>query len=910
MGWATLSLRLRRKEMKDSKKVRRRFKYWAAYTLLFAVACLGIFIPFIQANKSFMWKTDGLFQTFSSMVFISDYYKSIISGFLHGNFYPEMINFNIGLGYDVFTTLNYYGLGDPLLFFSVFFNKENIYIFYNILVIIRLYLCGIGFILYCGKMDKGNKQSLIGAIIYVFSGFAVVAGVKHPYFLNAMIYLPFLLIGVETILKKKKSYLFTIMILISVVSNYYFFYMLTIMVFLYALIRFIDRYRREWKANILNILIRGVVQYLLGILLSCFAFVPTIYAFMNNARGTKGAYNGGLIYYMRYYYNLFFSFFSVPSDINGNYTFLAYAPICFFIVVFLYLYKENFKKYMALKSGYALATIMLLTPIGGYIMNGMSYTSNRWVFGYSFFTAFAVVCLLDDFLKVTIKRLIPLAGLSLILMGGLVVVESDKMISFGLGVVFLNIMIAALIAITRFRTTYIKYGVVLLVTLMAVITFGFYQNSPYGKNYSNEFRENGKAISMIEDCPQSSVDYEEDKGFYRIGSYGNWVENQSLTMGFNGTASYYSLLDANILKYMLDNEITTIRQPHRFYGLDFRTYLDTLASVKYYAFEAGSIQEKAMPYGYQEINRKLRKNSDVTDVVYKNQYTLPLGYTYDKKISTAYYDTLSSIEKQQAMMQAVVVDKPDNDSQDAMKYSEEKLNYQIEEENGITWNKELNTIKIDNDTSTITVTFNAKKNSETYLRFVGLDIENSRKAHFTAKITTSQANSKLNLTNSKYSWDLQRENYLVNLGHNNEGETLCTISFASPGEYELKDIEVYSLSMTDYEEQVKKLSEEVLTNIQLTNNKITGNVEVSNDKSLCFSLLYSTGWKVKIDGQEATLYKANTMYMATDITKGAHTIELIYQTPGLKTGVIISLITVLGLAIIVIIGHLRKKKRK
>ncbi|OYO94465.1 hypothetical protein CG709_12340, partial [Lachnotalea glycerini] len=178
------------------------------------------------------------------------------------------------------------------------------------------------------------------------------------------------------------------------------------------------------------------------------------------------------------------------------YTFLAYAPICFFIVVFLYLYKENFKKYMALKSGYALATIMLLTPIGGYIMNGMSYTSNRWVFGYSFFTAFAVVCLLDDFLKVTIKRLIPLAGLSLILMGGLVVVESDKMISFGLGVVFLNIMIAALIAITRFRTTYIKYGVVLLVTLMAVITFGFYQNSPYGKNYSNEFREKGKVFIM------------------------------------------------------------------------------------------------------------------------------------------------------------------------------------------------------------------------------------------------------------------------------------------------------------------------------------------------------------------------------------------------------------------------------
>jgi len=259
----------------------------AGYTIAFIIASLGVFMPFLLEHKSFMWKADGLYQTFTVMTYVSEYYKSILSGLLHGSFNSKMIDFQLGLGYDVFTTVNYYGLGDPLLFFSVFFHKENMYIFYNSLVIIRLYLAGLVFILYCRKIGKEDFQAIIGAVIYVFCGFAIVAGQKHPYFLNAMIYLTLILIGLENILKKRKSYLFTLMIVVSFVSNFYFFYMLTIMAFVYAVIRFFDLYRSEWKKSITNVIFRGIVQYLLGILLAGFALIPKIYAFMNNEGGQK-----------------------------------------------------------------------------------------------------------------------------------------------------------------------------------------------------------------------------------------------------------------------------------------------------------------------------------------------------------------------------------------------------------------------------------------------------------------------------------------------------------------------------------------------------------------------------------------------------------------------------------------------
>lgn len=561
-------------------ELKNKIYFFMLYTFVFSFICVGIFFPFLQGHKSFIWKADGLFQTYSSMVYVSEYYKSILQGLLHGSFNPKMVDFNIGLGYDVFTTLNYYGLGDPLLLFSVFFHKDNMYLFYNTLLIARLYLAGIGFVLFCWKMNKGKSQTLIGVIIYVFCGFAIAAGERHPYFLNGMIYLPFLLIGVENILKKKKSYLFTIMIFVSVVSNYYFFYMLTIMVFLYAFIRFIDIYREDWKKNILNILSRGVIQYLLGIMLAGFAFIPTIYAFLNNARGTTGTYNDGIKYATKYYIKMVYAFFDAPVDVNGNFTFLAYAPICVFILIYLYLYKENFRKYIALKIGYVLATLMLCTPIAAYVMNGMSYPSNRWIFGYSFLTAYLVVCLLEDFLKVSAKKLLPMAGIVILLVVLHQVVDDIKGRFAIVGVIYLIIMLAIIIGLTKIKSYYFKYGVILIATMVAVITFGYYQNAPIGVNYVEEFRENGQAFNLLENAPQSSIDYDADMSFYRIGSYGSRVENQSLTLGYNGTSSYYSLVDGNVLKYMKDMELTSLKQPHRFYGLDERTYLEALASVK------------------------------------------------------------------------------------------------------------------------------------------------------------------------------------------------------------------------------------------------------------------------------------------------------------------------------------------
>jgi uncharacterized membrane protein YfhO len=652
-------------------------------------------------------------------------------------------------------------------------------------------------------------------------------------------------------------------------------------------------------------LLRGVIQYLIGIMLAAFALIPTIIAFLNNARGSSSTYQDGILYKSIYYKKLVYAFFCTPLDVDGNFTYLAYAPICMIAVIFLFFYRENFKKHYALKVIYFIAGLMLLTPVAGYIMNGMSYPSNRWIFGFSFLNAFMVASVLEDLIKLSVKKIIPMVIFLVLLSLPYFIMDTVNARLPVIGVAYLVAMVVIFMIIVQLKSDKIKFSIILLTTMIAVITFGYYYNAPGGTNYSEDFRENGKALAIIENCPQVSIPMQEDDTFYRVGSYRCKVENQALILGYYGIGSYYSLVDANILKYMLDMEINSLRQPHRFYGFDERTYLDALSGVKYYAFEQGSAEENMVPYGYQEVSQNKDSNSEITNVTYENQFALPIGFTYDKRVSEDYYNTLNSIQKQQVMLQAIVVEEATNqtkeslsNAEDSIKFSEQTLDYTLDQTNGITWDKEKQTIKVTDQNSNIRINIKAIKGCETYIRLVGLDIESSEAPHFNAYASTEKSMNRIYLTSSKYRWDLKRENYLINLGHNHEGDTSCSISFKYPGEYKLQNIEVYSLPMSDYESQVTKLKNEVLTDIQMSNNKITGKVNVSTDKALFFSVLYNAGWKLKVDGKETPLYKANTMYMAADISKGAHSIELTYATPGMHLGVLISLVTCCMLIIV------------
>ena len=192
-------------------------------------------------------------------------------------------DFAIGEGSDILRTMHYYVIGDPFQLFSVFVPTRFLYIYYDAMIILRMYLAGIAFSCLCFQTGQKNRNAVLaGSLAYAFSYWAI-KGAMHHFFLTPMIYLPLLILGVEKIWKKERSYLFIITVFFSAVSNIYFFYMLVLLTIVYVMVRMIVSFRTDFKLA-LQMFCRIGAASVLGVLLAAVILLPVIPAFMESSR--------------------------------------------------------------------------------------------------------------------------------------------------------------------------------------------------------------------------------------------------------------------------------------------------------------------------------------------------------------------------------------------------------------------------------------------------------------------------------------------------------------------------------------------------------------------------------------------------------------------------------------------------
>ena len=218
---------------KKNDLIKNKDRTYITYTILFCFISFFVFYVFLINNRSFIWQGDGIKQHFIILYDFNQMIRNIFNqGFL-------MISWNLGLGLDVIGQYSYYVIGDPFAYISLLFPMDKLELAYSFLVLFRIYCVGLAFIYYCKYTKKEKFNTLLGAIIYTFCGFILYAGVRHPYFTNAVILLPLTLIGTEKLLKENKNTFFIFIIFLSLINNYYFFYMITIINIIYWITKYI-----------------------------------------------------------------------------------------------------------------------------------------------------------------------------------------------------------------------------------------------------------------------------------------------------------------------------------------------------------------------------------------------------------------------------------------------------------------------------------------------------------------------------------------------------------------------------------------------------------------------------------------------------------------------------------------------
>ena len=861
-------------------------KSYIWYTVAFLVTFVFSFLYFGVTGKTFIWNPDGNTFHIPGLMVYGDYLRNVVSGLLRGELNLSQYRFYIGFGMDplLFALPSY---AETINLISMFVPELYTEYLYVILTVVRIYLIGLSFLVYCFYLRKKPFSSCIAALTYAFCGFTIVA-VKHPYFLTAMIYLPLLLIGVEDILRKSKmSIIFTVMVFISVTSSYYFLWMNTIFGVFYFLLRYPEVAEKNWR-QFFGCLWAVIKSYLLGICMGAVYLVPNLLVFLNSTRQNTVLDPASWPFYSENYLKRLLGYLVVPWVSPGIWTVTGFSAICLICLFALFLRR---KEHRALKIGYVIMLFSLAVPACALVMMAFTSVGNRWSFQLAFLSSLVVATVFDDISSMTQRNFIRIFVGICIYISYIALVPAVRNIYSLAGIIlllltFICVYIVREMGLAKAHSQgLITAGIVLCAAVSSIISF-----SPnYGK-YIGEFYSFEQFRDFLKESPYAAVIDRDESSFYRVDTNALTIEyrNSSIPLKRNTTNLTFNALDKYFFQYLSEMENADIMNGMVYDGLDNRAFLMSTSQVKYWSSKK---EVYPIPYGYNQVEG----GKDTDFAVYKNENFLPLGYTYDTVINEDDFAKMSSLEKQEALLQAVLLkDNAVSELKGDVTFTSSPVEFRVVSHDGISKKDDIYTIEKAN--AFIELEFPQKKNAEHYLRLQGMDISMNGAARWTITAKNEQEGfaTSWRVDSPTHAIPHVTSNYTVNLGYT-DSDALVTykITFPSKGTFSLDSLEIYAQSMENYEAYLQELSEDTLQNVKIGLSQVQGDISLDNDKILFFSIPYSSGWKAIVDGQPVEILRANIAFMAIPLTAGFHEIVLNYTTPGLVPGIVISVISFL-----------------
>ena len=889
-----------------------------------------------------------------------------------------MFEWSLGEGSDILTTLHCYVIGDPLNLFVVFFPERYLWIAYDVLILLRLYLAGLVFSKLCFEQGIRNKYGIIaGALTYVFCFWGLYAATRHFYFANPMIYFPMIIIGIERVLKGKRPWWLVLSVFLSALSNFYFFYMIVVLTVVYVLIRLTFLFRKNIREYALMLFKIGFFCFW-GTSLASVILLPMFFATISVDR-VGADYALSLFYPLRYYSGL-------PSQLlTGNngaeyWVVLGFSSIVFPAVCLLFKRKEH----SVIKALHIVAAIFICFPIFGKVLNGFSYVTNRWCWGISLLCAFTVSLMWTKLLTMSWEecRFVGICSTLYIIICFAFKYSRNEKTFESIAIVLVILLVLSNnhgdneVRISRNR----QFAVVLL-TVFSILTQAFSLYSFQSENYISEFatvaeideiHNNDARVIRLLDEDNS----QESNGIFRYSgdSAASITKNAGLYWDVSSTAFFWSISNPYVTEF---REAMNIRESnsYSYLGYDDRAALLELAANKYYM--TTSIHSP-VPYGYSFLQSvdigEERTEAAITNlseemgidpseltedqinaisrytskryVVYMNESPLPLTYSYDNAVSESFLESLNGVERQEVMLQAVVIDGPFVYTPVLTSAS---LDYQMQcDGTGVTVvgnsfivtqkNATVKFVIDESDEGELYVLWNGFEFSglSAYDLYFGTEINDPNGLYSMTRWHLLPENTRESVLQEHMFWTapkavsiniqapngitklLQyytpekgaysgRHDFIVNMGYYADGINTLTFTFPTTGIYTFTNLELIRQPYTNYDHQLELLRENTLQNVQITTDCLTGQISLDKDKWLCFAIPYSDGWTAYIDDQKTDLYRANIQYMAIHIDAGNHNIKLKYQTPMLSYGIKISLVGWTFFFIVVMYTKIRSK---
>lgn len=844
--------------------------------------------------------SDTIDQHLHTAIFLGRFYRGILQDFINGNINFEQIFFPLNLGSDLTLTLSYYGLYDPLNFIYAFFPPNHVNAAFTASYLLHIYIAGLSFLALTLYLKHNWYWSSIGAVAYVTSAYLIYTGSYHPFFISGPMILPLLILGVKLILDQKKYgvLLLAIFVCISLISGLYFAVMNFFGCLFFYLISIISNRNYRNINYIRNTFVRSLNAHILGLGLSAIAVIPTVYAFLLSSR-VGGSRHDGTIPLFTPADTLIATFgaFVTPfpnGDIDlGSVGVQALVVLLAFSSIFVL--KPRRRLFWTIV--WVSALIFLIFPIFSIILNLGSYASYRWVYIIS-------LALCAAFVEVTSSRLLTLhkaAVFGLIILSGLFTIYYLPNLSQELrhkliagGIIFGSAI--TLWVLHKYQNS--KAGNIVAVYTGIFICFcslltSIMLTTPQAQ-YTAEVLFNPK-----EGIPEKT--YEAIYGYKFLDNLepaeridtNRKPANLAMSTNIPTVTGFYSLMNKNIVEYHRFVGNANLTHNDRIIGVDGRPYADALLSIKYSLCE--DPQKNKFTANPEDDERY---SGQYENGVCNNRYYEPFGLFYDSVFNTSELDRYSYPDRERLLMSTAVID--DASKLDLPKY---------EAKNQPTPVSILQPDSIKVHPGYLELNFNhpLKANKFYYLL--------ATKVHDYSENTTISMHD--TVWNRYYWIPMSNNNYfsgnhdlLANLGARNF--TRSGFSFDIDG-YDTTlasklEFKLYEIDTSDLPNLIKeRQSASTGTPASFKTNEIEQEINAPSPGVYVATVEYSPGWSATVDGRPVPVFKAQVGFVGIEVSSGVHKIVLSYQTPGLRYGFAVSLLTAFGILSFYGLKSLRKR---
>jgi len=780
-------------------------------------------------------------------VYIPAYYK--LYDILHGNasiFY----DYNLGGGTNILGTLISNGLLSPISWLVYFVSRSNIPLFMSFIVLLKLTLISITSYYSFGKIFKntGRFYNILFSLIYTLSGYTILM-YSNIIWLENIALLPLIVLGLKYIFENKKSKLFVVALVLSLVNSYQISLMIILFIIIYTALEIYFINKKDRK-----IIATKVISYIfMSLLISAFAIIPCILQTQNG--------------------------YIINSNITDSHLFeklIYFFPTTLIVVLFIkqVLNMKNDKPYSKF---YLL--LFILTSIGVFIpkisavLNSGTYSN--FPFKYGFIPIFVLILgsmhYLDSNKQIFKKKVNEIfAFITYIILNIFLIyifntfkqvaldsnfsvdIEYAKQFVALLVMFIVNLMI---ILIALLNTEKLKKYLLIYSTCVSIIIFAYFAVSISSVSSLNNVDKVSKNISSKED----SIYRYKDNTLSLCANYSEiaLIPSNSSFTNANPKSQYKSYYRLGYLTEGISS-----------YTTGGTIFSDLILANKYVI-------------SYQELPDNLYKliKQDNGIYYYESKYNLSFAIPY---FGNTYNDYGSSIFNYQNNIYKKLFNKNDN----IIEVSKPSFDY-----NNIAVTKENYYYPTESDAS-IKFTIDVKELSNVYMN---LDI---KYGNIYKILVNGEAIKNPNLTNRQNkSFPIsdqttillgQFENQKVNVELKTDGAII-------------NDYEIGTININKFIDLLKGNKEDISITTEMSTMKISYE-NTKNNKSLLLPINYSDGFSITNNGEKISYTSNFNNYVSVDLQEGVNYIVIKYRPKYFDLGLYITIISILMFNLLVYIN--------